>query len=800
MANENVRRGGVSGSLTPFPDDGAGETASTPEATGSSYRETPFLSEYSEAEGEGEGEQADPLGEKLDELLEGLHEPELDEAVEALVDELRGQVAAEPAFETEHEDVREAMLRETVAPLLEAAQADIARLSEALSALDLANASEQEIQEVIHGTPLPEMASPAFEFFLSGLRKKLGKVVQLAKNLSPLHLLLKPLMAKVASLAQPIVDKVVAFALDKVPEPYKPMVAALAARLRGKAQAAASGLLGGAPAPASEEEATAETYTGTPVPQELATPDTRQAQHEMDLGLAEALLSGGGADQEVIEAGAGRQQRVVARDPYADLAQARERFVREITQAEGEEETQVVVEHFLPAVMFALRQGIRLAGRNNVLGWVSKPIAAIIAPLVGKANAPVLAKVLADVGMRTFLQAEVDAGTEMEAAGQAIASTVEDTVRRVAQLPEALLEQPEALASYVHEAFEGAAAANFPASLVRPELRETERHGAWVLLPRRGRRRIKKFCPSVEVRITPAVARAVRGYGTSTLAGLFRDRLRLPPAATVTARVHMYEAVPGTSLAAISRTEEARGLGSSDPEVSSQIQPLTPQAALLLLDSPGMGRELPEDATQGVPRVGQRLYYLEVAGAPPRPLGRESSIHVGVHPRLGEIRLALYLSEVVAQKIATALRAKKPAAAVVTELRSLLAPAAEAISQSPSHNTVRIHGLRRHGAALGRGGVVGRAARHALRRQIAGLALHWAWRHLATSFDGIGADFIAKADAPEDGVRLVFTFHVPNGLTGLCRLFRGQAQNVPDWPPSAPSRTGLVLHAGPRHA
>ncbi len=823
MPIDNVPRTGASASLTPFldsydaaallpppprmrtsaagdrlHDSYAGEPDAAPVAP-SSLRESPFLSEYAESEEEA----GDPMGELVDELLDGLHDEELDEAIGALADELRGLVAREPALEAENDGVREAMLRETVAPLVRAAQADIGRAAQAIGALDLGTAGEEEIDAAVDAAPLPEVTSPAFEFFLKGLRNKIKKVARSAarlarRGLTPaLGLLLKPLLAKLQVLAKPMIDKVVAFALDKVPEPYKPLVATLAARLRGQVQGAATAVQGGSE-PAPNAEPAEPTATTAPVPQEPATPDTAQAQQELDMALADVALAGDRVDREVIESG--QVQPVVARDPYADLTRARERFVREITQAGGAEEAEVAVERFLPAVMVALRQGIRFFGRERVVGLLGKPIATLVAPLIGKKNAPALGKILADIGLRTFLHAEVDPATELEVAGQAIAATVEETVRRLAQLPDELVEEPETLAALAHEAFEASVGANFPATLVRSELRETERPGAWVLLPARGRKRVKKFSHVFDVTISPAVARSVRGYGSSTLAGLFRDRLRLPADATVAARVHLYEAVPGTSLAAIAQTEEARGLGSSDAAVWSQIQPLTPEAGLLLLGSPGLGRELPDGAEPSVPLVGQRFYYLEIAEAPPRPLGRESHVRVAVDPRQGQIRLGLYLSEVVAQKVATALRAKKPAVTVVADLRALLAPATGALGHANAHGLVRIHGLRRLGATPARAGAAGRGARQALRRQLGSLALNWAWKHLAANLDAVAPELIAKTDGPEDGVRLVFSFHVPGGLAGVGRLFRGHSHHVSDWPPRAPSRTTLTIQAGPRHA
>ncbi len=772
---------------TPFLNSEAGHPVSLVTPPPARF-ETPFLSEYLSAD----EEFTNPLDEMADEMLESLHDEELDEAIAELTEELRGWVASGPLSESEHDDLREATLQEAMAPLIRAAEADMARVAHALEALDLGLATESEMEAAIGAAPVTEVGNPVFENFLGSLRRAVvGKIAKVAKAVGQAALgpVVKALLGQLARFVRPLLLKIAKFALNKVPAAYRPLATALAARL-GVSVPSAAVVPQGTDASAPAEPASA------PGLDEPAVPDTSQAQQEFDLAMAEVALGGGRVDHEVVGT-AVPDAAISARDPYADLGRARARFVREITEARSVEEAQVVVERFAPVLLMAVRKGIGLIGRPKVVNAFGGLIAKFIGPLVGRANAPALGKVLADIGLRTFLHAEVGPEAEREAAGQALAATVEETVRRLAQLPERLLEEPEALAAYAREAFENAVAANFPATLVRPELRETETPGAWVSLPLQGRPVCRKFSHVFDAVVSPQVAPRLRGYGSSTVAGLFRDRLRLAPGATVNARLHLYEAVPGTTLAGIARMEEAHGLGSAETSVWSQIQPLTPEAASLLVGSPRLGRELPDDAEPAVPRLGQRFYYLEVAGGPPRPLGKESAVRVAVDLRKGEVRLGLYLSEVVAQKVAAALRTKTAPATVVADLRALLAPTTGAIGHAP--RLVRVYGVRRHGSARLRAGAAGKGARRALRRQIGDLALHWAWKHLAANLPAIAPDFIAKADGPEDGVRLGFGFQVADGLAGVAKLFRGRGLPGSDWPPQAPTRVTLAIHSGPRN-
>src|SRR5262245_9521121 len=97
------------GIASPFLDEYAAEPAAQASPV-YMRRETPFLSEY---EGEEEG---DALAELHEELLGELEDEELEEALHALVDET-SEVASRMGLEHMHDEHREQMLREHLAPL-----------------------------------------------------------------------------------------------------------------------------------------------------------------------------------------------------------------------------------------------------------------------------------------------------------------------------------------------------------------------------------------------------------------------------------------------------------------------------------------------------------------------------------------------------------------------------------------------------------------------------------------------------------------------------------------------------------
>jgi hypothetical protein len=783
---------------------------------------SPFLAEYDGASSGGGAFEA------YEEIASGVHEPELDEAVEALTLEAGELTESSVGLEGETGDAAEAVLAEYFAPLARSAEDYVDRAASAMGSLEAASADEAEAHERIENTPAGAAGSPAFELFFGALKKKLKKVASKAISIAKKGVmlvggpLLKAALAKLKALVRPLLDKVVKFALDKIPAAYRPYAQALAAKLGAKAAAAGRAL---APAPAAsapvdvaaqsaaaassvpdvaapapgdggeEPPADAADAGAADVPDAPAVPDTAQAQQDLDAQLAELLVADDPFRREVIGDGP-PAPRAPAADPFGELDRARARFRREITELESPEQAGPAIERFAPAVLMAVRAGIKLIGRPKVVNFLGGLIAKFIAPLVGKQGAPGLGRAVADVGLRTLLQAEVDEREELEAAGQTLASAVEETVRRVAALPDAVLESPEALEAYAFEAFEAAVAANFPPHLVRPELRESEAPGVWLPFPHRARRTLyKKHSRVFPVSISPHVAGAVRGFGGSTLASFFRDRLRLPPGA-VRARMHLFEATPRTRLSRIARAEAARGLGSGEREAWDQLHPLTPEAAGLLLGAPRLGRPLGEAAEPALPAIGQRYYFLEIAEAPARPVGRESHLHVAIDLDKEEVRVCVYLSEPLAQRLAASLRKGAAPAVVVAELRAALSHASSAIAAGRSRRLVRVTGRAARARAAG---AVAHGVRRALRRAFGAAALRWSWSHLPELIARRSDEIVRRTEGPEDGIRLALTFHVPGGLGAIERAFGGGGLEPGAAAPARPARAGLAIEPGDRH-
>ena len=251
----------------------------------------------------------------------------------------------------------------------------------------------------------------------------------------------------------------------------------------------------------------------------------------------------------------------------------------------------------------------------------------------------------------------------------------------VAQLPQTVLENDVMLEAAVREAFEQAASAHFPDSVIRPEVRETaQAPGIWLAMPRNRRRKYyRKYSRVFDVDIAPQVASNVKIFNGATLADFLKDVMLIPPGKIVKAKMHVYELCIGSRLPDIAAREtNVPGLGNRSWGAWCQIHPLTPEAAMALLREPGLARPVTNRFVSSpyLTRIGQRFYYLQIPGfVRPRPF-RVASAKLGIVPQsasnkvnltvdLGRARLIVRLqfSERTAQEIAKCLRRKDIAGA-----------------------------------------------------------------------------------------------------------------------------------------
>jgi hypothetical protein len=503
------------------------------------------------------------------------------------------------------------------------------------------------------------------EDFLGALARKAKSLAKGAAKLAKRGIaiaggaLLGPLFGVLRKLVPLLLKRVLAFALNKLPPALQKDAAALAGKLGISLPSAATTAPAPAPIPAAAP-------APEPAPEPASAPEPSAAAGATLAELFDAEVAGAvvadrqaTVDQYETEWEFGAASEEQEDGAVARLDAARADLVDQIADAAPGSVLTSELEQFLPAVMAVLpvvRTGIRLLGRDKVVGLIAKPLAELIKGHVGPEASRRLSRAIADKGLGLLsLEAEAQAGGYRQLGAEALASTLEDTIRAIGQLPPESQAEPLRLQAEVQEAFAEAAARHPPSELLRADVGTLELEGesaVWVLMPRGpGRRYRYRKCSRVfPVRIGRQVARAVILADGETL-----EQRLLDEGATgwpLEAEVHLYESLPGTHLGHLAASEGEDYAGG--PLDTSEFEELTPQTASLLLNQPGLGRR---PAPAGMP---QRWYRVAVPHRPgptrrrykrvlvrllltgPRPVLR-------VHLRLGE-RSAHRIGELVAQR------------------------------------------------------------------------------------------------------------------------------------------------------
>ncbi|MEO8450178.1 MAG: hypothetical protein ABI647_10335 [Gemmatimonadota bacterium] len=737
---------------SPFLDAESFETADPESAEAPRRVMSPFVDAFS-LESHESG--SDPRDAARRVLLAELYEDEMDEALYELVGEIAG-TGASARYGV-------GALQLQFAPQVRAIESTLERIADRFGTREASAISEAEIDAVLHEVQAETELTPAFENFLDGLKKMVKRVVSGAVSLAKkgiqaaVALGLGPLLKRFAGYIKPVFGKVLKIVLDRLPIAVQPAARQLLQKL------------GVAGEVADHESAPAI--------------DVSPIQHELNNRIADLLLS----DPEVEpEREMGFESYETMGPGIAELDRAREQFIGELEGLKDGEDPTPALERFVPAMFPIAKAAIAIAGRKNVVHGLASVVGSLIGRFVGPSATQSLSTALVDAGLK-LIHLEVSETDQRAAAHSAIAATVEDTVRRVSELPETAFENQALLEGSVLQEFERAAAGNFPPLLSnvvyrqRPDLVETDqRRGAWVACPLRGNKRYKKFSRVVKARITPRMAMAIPIFGGVPLAAFFQEQLGLEPGEELEADVHMYEAMPGTLLPEVARME---GFGDGTGQTEAEFHPLTSEAAALLVGEPGLGQEMPPNAMAAARAlgVGQRFYRLGVPGrrvvAIAAPNGRRRHRHrTHLHTTLDfpgdRVRLHLFLSERRAQELAATLRKPGQAGAAAARLRAI-------IDRGLDHSLIRRmagHLKVVHEALApqqSRGSGLKRVPPGMIQTFAAKIG-EWALGALAT-FLATPQQLIAAADNGRDGVTIVVTIANPPGMAAIRQSLAGGA-------------------------
>jgi len=605
------------------------------------------LSPFTDPEQEDVAAEADTL---LNEALSELRDEAFHEAVALLAEETEQAVSERFVGEAGFSDAqRERFADNYLSGVRFAAERYLAELETGLATLDFASLDAEPLAEALDGfDPATGDLTQAGEEFLGKLVKKAKNAVKFvaakARQVGKLAMpLLLPMLKQLRKLVRPLLKRVLSMAIGRLPAPLQPAARKLAASFAGEA------LDEGeepemAPANAVDPLALAESFDYR-LAEAVAYPEA--------MAELENEAFGTGADEAVDEA-----------YDLEVLAEARGALIDSLGEADPEA-VGPAIEQFVPAVLMALRTGIKLVGRPKVVGFLAKYLAQLIGRYVEKDAATPLARAIADTGLRlATLEAESDAG---ESAPVALASVVEDSVRRFAEHEDYVLENDELAQVALAEAFGEAVATHFPEDHVREDLQlAPSLGGTFVTRQPRGLRSYAKYNRSPEIEISSRLADRLPGFGGTTLGAATRAAGGRFP---LRARMHIYQVRPGTTIGGIARHDRR-------PGGTRNAYPLTPAAAGMLLREPALGTQVPRAYLRNRHRLaaGQRVYILEPvggAGGSRSATGAHTAagrVWLAVDPSKARILVGFYLSEAEAQEVGGALRAGRGALPLLSKL------------------------------------------------------------------------------------------------------------------------------------
>jgi hypothetical protein len=725
---------------------------------------TPFLSEYLGVETEA------PATAEARDLLFELYDEDFNEVLAEIAHEAweAATQRVEPFGETGTTQSTEQFLQEWSQPVRQAAEQMLENIAQAVSEHDLASMGEAEVDQFFERLqPRVTGLEPYFEDFLGGLWKKAKSVAKKALDVAKKGLTLLPglggLISKLKALVRPLLNRVLKTAIDKLPPTLRPIARQLAQRVLGTKVTEVDG---------EESEAA------------LAAPDISAVQEQFDLEAAMLMFAADEADQEdlVNEAVYGEEREDAP--AVAQLHEARARFVE---QLEAGIDPEQAMEQFIPAVMAVLpiaRTVIGIIGRKRVIDMLAKFLAGYISRFVPQQAATQLSGAIVDAGMR-MLSLETPAENEASRpriACETIGQTVEDTVRRVTELDEGVFEDQSLLEAAVADAFHQAAAENFPPQVTVPELHEAPLRATWVTMPTSRRRKFyKKYTHIFDVEITPQLAESIATFGGAKLAAFLKDQLGVAP--PVRARVHLYQAISGTTLPRIAQLERnVPGLGAGR-HGAIQLHPLTVEVAGALLQQPRLGRNSPGAfrSSRRAIALGQRFYYLEIPGARPitttagtgarSAVRRTSEVNVALDFPNDEFRVFVYLSESDAQTMAANVRKR--------DLTSVLVHAKRVYESGIS---VALGGdIQRHVKILTEavpqeqlfGGQLRQVAEH-VKQRLAKKVADWVGKAVADYVKAGAGEFVAATEDPADGVTIEVHIANPPGAPLVRKMLGGE--------------------------
>ncbi len=736
---------------------------------------SPFISIY-ELE-EGQSTDNDPVREAYVSLVNELRDEEFEDALFEVQNRARILHDDHLATGASRADAERLVMR-YVAPLISEAEAMVDAMANQIGPRESGGITDQEIDSFLDEYKPAGTIEPEFERWLGGWAKKLKRLGKAAvgaawKGIKQIGFM--PILKLIKPLIGPWIKSIIQRVIGYLPAAIQPLAQTLAEKL-GFPPAQP-------PAAAADAASASTTPDGAGSPVQAVMGDSAAMQQELDQQLVASLLAQDEAELNLEVAQFQSNASTQLTPAYAELDDARERFIQELRDLKEGESAAPLIQNFVP-IMLAARTAIGLAGRPRVIGWLTDFVNMFVSRLLDKQQSPALSKAIVEAGMK-LLNLEMSEAEQSGLGASAVAATVEETVNRVASLPEYVLDNQEMLEGFALEAFEQAAAANLPAIFSsetyrqRPDLLEAGVNAGWLLMPLSRRKRYKRCSRIFNVRLTPHMAQEIESFEGVALSEVLQDQFGMEPGYEVDAQVHLYETLPGTTIADIAHGEnEVLGAGMADEMNATQLHPLTPQAAAVLLGKPGLGRNMPAAADSRNLAAGQRLFHVAIAGKRPLPAGghhghrrphgrRLLHLNATLDVARDQIHVCVFISEVKAQRLAVLLRQASNTGSIVVGFQRSVAHRLGRIFRG--HAARRLHVVY---SGMRPGHVTAQALRNlpaSVSDALIARMQEWLTRGFAALVKTQAQSLLAAADDPSDGITLQFTIEHPPGLKAFCQ-------------------------------
>lgn len=749
------------------------------------------------------------LAEEFVQFLGELNDSEfsnaLYEAASEIEDTWRLRVSNEMAMGENFVPFATQQARTYLQPLIVKSEQMIDTVSQHFSGNVMLDQTETEIESFFNELEVDTRDfTPAQEQLFGGLINKVKSVVkkgvELAKKgvaavgkLLPINIVLE----KLKGLIRPLLNKVLKFAIGKLPKNLQPHAQTLAKRFLNME--------------ASESQMTED---------HSAAGELEALQTELDNNISGLVFGETEADPQGLVMEYENSLELLEQTNVAEtggasissLAVAREQFIQELRELRPGQDPTPVIERFLPAAIIGLQPVIKMAisivGRPKIINFIAGLLAKLVSRYVPENIARPLASSIADIGLRA-IGFETTEMNKSDLAYEAIANTIEETVHHLGNISETEANNSDALTVSLLEAFETAAANNFPQQYIKEGVRRSIQPGVWVMKPRNGaKHHFKKFTRIFDITIDPQSAQAVTSFRGLPLANFLRDKLGLDPSKAIKAKVHLYEAVQGTKLSSIPKYENLSGFNSSQPFAWVQLHPLSSQAAAILLKEPALGKDVKAQHVAGRHRIaiGQRFYFLEIQGVrlrippvdrsrrkqgqPEKPSMTRPSQSADVQAVINFVKSSIginyYFSEEDAKELVEKLN-KNDAVGAAVSIRNAIRKVLNTMLQGQVSSKVRIiheafpelyleNVTEENESALGSlakkvGGIAlggsGKALVKTIVEKLIGILSEKAYESLNKFFKERAAEFINAQAEPQDGVTVKLTWNNVGGMAAI---------------------------------